>query len=241
MKANIELTRLFVDSETIREYSAWCKIKDVYVNSCFYNFNWSILANKIGVSRNTAKKYIEFFVKNGWAYYRDGNVILVSHDKLKDLYGVKPESDNTIQINSTDTIQQTVYKLRNGILVSKQLQFDYVQARTNDVQYPKGLKDYKRGLNFFKKSDKNYLPEHASSHYQVSTKALSKILNISKASVCNFIKRLVKEKKAIVFKTKPIKEKLTVPSRFAQYDLLPNQFIWKGFKYTTQCNQYKFI
>lgn len=224
-------------------YAAWIRMKNIFTTSCFIDFNWSKIGNDCGLSRNTAKKYIEAFIKLKWAYYAHGCVYLISNDELKEMYGVHKDAKNTIKINRWDTIKRITYKLRHGILKNNQLQFDFIKDRFTDVQNPHGndsLKQLKRGKSFFKKSKKNYnTAEQASSHYQVSIKTLSNKLKISPASVCNLISELKSEKRVTVFKSKIKREKTNVPAKYSY--LLPNsQFIWNGFKYTVSCNKYQF-
>jgi response regulator of citrate/malate metabolism len=63
-------------------------IKKMHVNSKVYNYSESKISKQSGLSRTATKKYIKFFIDNGWAKIKGKDLVFISTNKLKYKYGI---------------------------------------------------------------------------------------------------------------------------------------------------------
>lgn len=230
MKANYLLIEQFNDSGILRYYAAWLHFKRVFVNGCFYES--TNIASRVGLSRNTTKKYVKFFLDNGWASYHKGNFRLSGKHSLKLLYGVKLIRD--VSLKKYGTVTDILNSLRYSILDIKFKQFKYIQSNYRDLVNPRNIKAYKAAK---RKNIFFYPLQDESEHIALSYIKIAKMLNVSKSKAVQLIKEfskyLVKVPGVMVCLGK-------FHSRGVDY-IKGNQFISKGNLYGVTCNKYEFL
>lgn len=230
MKANYLLINHFIDCGTLRYYAAWLYFKKVFVNGCFYkNTN---IASRVGISRNTANKYIKFFLDNGWASYHKGNFKLSSKPTLKKLYNISLINDHSLK--KYNSITEVLNSLRYIVLQVKFNQFQYIQKNYRDLVNPKNLKAYKAAKR--KNISFNCLQDE-SKQIALSYVKIAQLLKVSKAKAVQIIQQF---KNSI----KKIKGRLKYQTGFyylSSDGLAHNQFLINGKLFTVTPNKYEFL
>lgn len=210
----------------IRNYAVFLKLKHLHVNSRVYDYSPYKLSKQSGLSRNSIRKYMEFFLDNGWVKNEGNDIIFISTDKLKKLYDIKLRHD--LKIKKELSITALVNTLRYEILKHKQKQFNYIKSTVNNLINPTG----RNALTKHKRA-KKMLPDYKGEVLQnlkISVRKLSFLINKSSSTVS----RLIKSKGATVIRGK------TTLSKFKNVNL-PNGFYWNsGFVVKVECNSYCF-
>ncbi len=225
MKTNIRLIQLFTNNDILRQYAVWLKLKRVHSNGRVYDYTTYKFSKQSGMSRNSIKKYIQFFIDNGWAKIEGKDLQFVSHDKLKKVYGIKLKHNIKIK---NQNITKIVNSLRYELLKLKQSQFKYLKQIRKDQFNP--LR--KGALARHKKADKfPRLTGEFSKYLKVSLKKLALLINKSASTVS----LLIKTKKA---KVMPGKRFLV---KFKRNIHLPHNMYWsKGNVVRCESNSYIF-
>lgn len=227
MKTNIKLIQIFIDSDLIRKYAVFLKLKHLHKNSKVYNYTSYKLSKQSGISRGTIIKYIEFFKDNKWIRVEKNDIVFISTDKLKALYDIKLKFD--IKIEKSNTITSLVNSLRYEALKHKQSQFKFINQIRKDQTIPQGVNALKRHKKAIKVELKTF--GEFSNYLKISVKKLSLLINKSNSTVS----RLIKLKGATV-----IRGKKTI-MRLKRNIHLPHNMYWnKGFVIKVECNSYIF-
>lgn len=240
INANIKLIQFFCDNNLLRKYAVWIKLKSIHINSTYYNFTYSGIANKCNISRNTAKKYLEFFVNEGWAKSINGNITFIGQPKLKALYNVTLKHNDEIGGN---TIQEIVNNLRFQLIKHKYNQYSFKKQVYSDLIDPKGkgaLKRYKKAQKLINRGaiSLNTLPGEKNENFKMSFKTIAKNINMSSATAFKLFRGKEKENKLTIIRQRAKSSgdayKINIPF------LKSNQFIYNGFIYNALCNKYVF-
>ena len=230
MKANYLLIEQFNESGILRYYAAWLHFKRVFVNGCFYES--TNIASRVGLSRNTTKKYIKFFLDNGWASYHKGNFRLSGKCSLKLLYGVKLIRD--VNLKRHGTLTDILNSLRYSILDIKFKQFKYIQSNYRDLVNPKNITAYKAAK---RKSISFSMLQDESKHIALSYISIAKMLNVSKSKAV----QLIKQFSEYLVKVPGVMACLGKFHRLGGDSIRHNEFIFKGSLYVVTSNKYEFL
>lgn len=225
VKANIKLTRLFVDSGIERYYAVFLKLKSVHTNGRYYNYSPYKMAQQSGLSRNAIQKYMKFFIENKWVRVTGNDIVFISSWKLKKLYDIKLKADYPVNNGS---ISEIVKSLRYEILKAKERQFKYANQLRKDQCNPTGKGALKRHKKAVK--SKLYFFGEFSEHLKISQKKLANLINKSRTTVG----RLIKDMGATV-----------IPGKKSYYKCnnvdLPYGFYYNnGYVVKIECNSYIF-
>jgi len=236
MKTSIKLIQIFSDSNILRHYAVYLKLKAIHSNSVIYNYNISILSQKSGLSRNSIRKYIKFYLDNNWCTLNNNHLSFISLDKLRLKYGIALQQ--LIKIPSNGNITTLLNNLRYELLKLKNRQFNFLKNKATDKIDPKGkgaCQRYKSAKKFF--DNNNYDPTDITREMflKISLKKLGCIINLSATSTHNIIKQKVLESKAVILRHSTECIKITTKA-----ELKPNQYNYKGYIFTPQCNKYIF-
>lgn len=230
MKANYLLIQQFNDSGVLRYYAAWLHFKRVFVNGCFYKS--TNIPSRVGLSRNTTKKYIKFFLDNGWASYHGGNLRFTGKHHLKRSYGISLVHD--VKLKRYGSVSEILNSLRYSILEVKFKQFKYIQRNYRDLVNPRNLKAYKSAL----KKDINFVPmQDESEQIALSYIKIANLIGVSKSKAVQLIK---------YFSDYIVKISGEIVCLGRSYGLSPefilgNQFLHKGKLFTVKANKYEFL
>jgi hypothetical protein len=226
MKTNIKLIQTFVDTDLIRYYAVFMKLKSLHSNSRIYNTSAYNIAKQSGLSRTAVVKYMSFFKENGWTKETFTGVVFIGHKKLKSLYSIKLRHD--ISIKKEDSVSAIVSSLRYEIFKHKQTQFNYIKSASSNLINPSG----KNAIAKYKKARK-VLPNCKSEvlgNLKISVKKLGLLIGKSASTASN----LIKEKGAQVFRNKIVLDK-------SKNIKVPYGFYWCGGKIIkVECNSYIF-
>jgi hypothetical protein len=198
----------------------------MHVNSKVYNYSESKISKQSGLSRTAVKKYIDFYISNGWAKIKGKDLVFISTNKLKYKYGIGQHGNISLPFKSK--IIELVKILRYELFKNKQRKFIYLKTLRNNLTNPTNLLEYKRAKSKLK--SKNTEGE-VSTGLKISTRKLGIVINKSASTAS----RLIKEMGATVITGKKI------IARFDRKVELPtNLFQYKGFILKSECNQYIF-
>lgn len=226
MKTNIKLIQTFVDTDIIRYYAVFLKLKSLHVNSRIYNTSAYNIAKQSGLSRNSVNKYMKFFLDNGWAERSFTGISLISLDKLKELYGVTLK--HNIKLENQQKVSDIVSSLRYEIFKHKQSQFNYIKSASGDLINPRG----KNALSKYKRAKKilPFCKSEVLGNLKISVIALGMLIGKSPSTASN----LIKEKGATV-----IRNKVTL-TKFKKTNVPYGCYWSKGFITKVECNSYIF-
>ncbi len=223
MVANIRLIKLFNDSDILKKYAVWLKLKSIHNNSRVYNYSDYKFSMQSGFSRTLISKHIKWFTDNGWVREENDDIVFIASSKLALKYDVKLWSK--IKIDKNSTITEIVKSLRYELLKEKQRQFNFNKSISQNQRNPSSVKLYKRAIKFKKLGV-------IEGNYKVGLKCLSKSLNVSRSTVS----RLIKDKcRTVIRKRSCIGWSIRVPFRESGY------YDYKGKLFKRECNEYNFI
>jgi hypothetical protein len=226
MKTNIKLIELMVSNGLDRHYAVFLKLKHIHINSRVYNYSPYKFSQQSGLSRNSIKKHVDFFITEGWARIEGKDLVLISTEKLKAKYSIKLK--HNIKVNK-GSVTEIVNNLRYQLFILKQNQFKRLKRLKEYRDNPKGKGAVKMYRNATKQLQ-SYKGEF-SENLKISTNKLGLIINKSGSTA----HRLIKESKA-----KVIKGKKTVIKCTRKVDLPSGMFNFKSYVVKIECNQYIF-
>lgn len=214
-----------VDSDLERYYAVYVKLKSIHSNGRFYNSSLYSLSKQSKLSRNSIRKYADFFTKEGWIIKEHNTISFISSDKFNELYGIKLR--NTIKLSKNKSVTEITNTLRYELLKEKQNQFNYLKEVEKDKRIPTNLKSYKRALRL----SKDYKCENISTNLKISVKKIGIIINKSSSTATRLIKTM---------KSKIIQGERKIFRYSANVELPNGFFFYKGCIMQKQCNQYIF-
>jgi uncharacterized membrane protein len=226
MKTNIKLIELMVSNGLDRHYAVFLKLKHIHVNSRVYNYSPYKFSQQSGLSRNSIKKYIDFFITEGWARIEGKDLVLISTEKLKSKYSVKLKHNIKVDKGS---VTEIVNNLRYQLFILKQNQFKRLKRLKEYRDNPKGKGAVKMYRNATKQLQ-SYKGEF-SENLKISTNKLGLLINKSKSTAS----RLIKQSKATVIKGKRVFIKFTNKAELPEGMFKYNRYVVK-----IECNQYIF-
>jgi cell division protein YceG involved in septum cleavage len=167
-----------MEDKCIRELAVLIKLKSIYVSGCVHNYSPYKLSKESDLSRNTIKKYVNFYLELGYARMDGNNLVFNKFTKIEDKY-----KHATVNINPELSIKKISDLLHREILCDKYRKFNYIKKVKEDSSNPMG-KDALKKLKKAKKAIRNLsnvntsLP-NASANYSVSIKKIAEHFNCS--------------------------------------------------------------
>lgn len=233
LTTNIDLIQALTQENLLPEYAVWRQIKGLYVSSRIHDYTILGLHKKSGITRNRIRKYINFFLENGWAYMDNGSLVLISLKKLKKKFGIEPLRTkrghylkSNIKLSISRNHKEDVLNLQLEIMRDKQRKFNFVKQKKDDLIEPRGLGALQRhqaAKKYFKGVPAERLASTLSAvpeYYTTSTASIARIWNVSSSTASRRIKKLEKMKKVrvkryglTVVKFPPGKKPKEIPQR----------------------------
>jgi len=173
------------DTKTLAFYYV---LKSRFSNSTVYNCNKSTIKRRTGISYYLISKYIKLLIESELAYFRDGNLVLISMYKIQDsnysqgYFEFKPRS-----------FSECVLQLRYSLLKQNILQQEYVLKKKldiTDLQNETTSHSYKYTRKLMKMRDRGDYTEKALNRIVTSSRKVSKLLNVSLGTANAFLKEL---------------------------------------------------
>jgi predicted transcriptional regulator len=232
-----------IDDKRLRELAFLVKLKSLFVSGCIHNYSATRLANISGLSRNTVKKYINFFLDKGYAIIDDNHLFFVKMSKVEKKYGIR-----AIKVDTSLSVKQLINLFNKEIINNQVRRFNYLKKVKEDSTNPMGqdaLKKLKKAKKALRKISRSVdkLP-NASDTYSVSIKKLSKHFNCSvgKAqgivnSLCeeNLIKRITNYR---IVHIQTRSRKLNKHFIKETVDSLQGSWVSGGWIFKRKCNSY---
>ena len=75
MNINQLLIKDLIEMNKQRYLAVFIKFKSIYSSGCVHNYNPSKFSSVTKLSRNSVKKYVDYFIYNGWARMDGNNLI----------------------------------------------------------------------------------------------------------------------------------------------------------------------
>lgn len=186
MNINQLLIKDLIEMNKQRYLAVFIKFKSIYSSGCVHNYNPSKFSSVTKLSRNSVKKYVDYFIANGWARM-DGNNLIFNKFRSFD------ENKKRLMcvIGFKKSIKEIEILLYREVLRLKQSQFNFLKRVKCDLQNPTGIDVYKRALNTQKKYTLNSenLPG-AQEKYKVSIKKIAESFNCSVGKAMGVIDKL---------------------------------------------------
>lgn len=192
MNISYFLIQQMIEDKNIRELCVLIKLKSIYVSGCVHNYSPFKLSKSCSMSRNTVKKYVNFYLNNGYARMEGKNLVFTKLSKIESKY-----EHACAKIDVTLSIKKIQALLHREIILDKVRKFNYLKQVKKDSTNSKErtYEEFKRGVKSLKKlspKNANNLP-NALDNYSVSIKTLSKQFKCSVGKTQGIINSLCED------------------------------------------------
>jgi DNA-binding Lrp family transcriptional regulator len=186
LKLNVEILSCAAAHGEIKKLAVFMHFKNLYSNSCYYNWSIKNLAKKSGLSRTACGRYVKMFLKDGWCVDRDGNLSFVSIGKIYEISKKGVRMDFDAKNKGYKQIQEELQLL---ILKVTRSRFEYVQKMQDD----KNLGNYvsPKTIRMRKRYNVKEIQICESLGFSISIKKIAKIFATSLSGAGRIMKRLV--------------------------------------------------
>lgn len=186
MNINQLLIKDLIEVNKQRYLAVFIKFKGIYGSGCVHNYSPYKFSSVTKLSRNSVKKYVDYFITNGWARMEGTNLIF---NKFRSFDTNKKRV--LCEVSYKKSIKEIELLLYREVLRLKQSQFNFLKRVKCDLKNPIGVNVLKQAKKFEKRytlnSDK--LPG-ARDKYKVSMKVIAKHFKCSVGKVSGIIDKL---------------------------------------------------
>lgn len=238
------LIQQMVEDKCLRELAVLIKLKSIYGSGCVHNYTPTKLAKSSHLSRNSIKKYVDFYLSLGYARMEGDNLIFTNFEKVYKSY-----KHAVTNIDTALPIKKIMNLFARDILVDKLNKFNHKRTIKVDLN-PKtkkgALKAYKKAVKAFNKlkSGQKKLPS-ATANYSVSIKTIAKHFNCSVGKAQGIVDSLCNDN--LLIKTKRyLKNRLgsaeSISRKFESHlkRVTPGAWVDNGFMFQNLPNSYSF-
>lgn len=224
------------------------RLKQLHVNSRVYNFSLLRVSKQAGMSRNGLRRYIQFFKDAGWVREEGKDLIFMGHNKLMKFYGFKKlktrsgkyfQSD--IKLADCTDHKKILSNLRYEIIRARQVKFNYVKQKKDDLIEPLGagmLQRHKSAKKYFKGVSRATLSE-VPKYYTISVASLANHWAVSSSTASRYIKKFEMGGAVKVFR-KNLSVVYRKGANWDEEEIGKFCFYHKGFLFKQMPNQYIF-
>ena len=238
-KSNDHLILKLAERKYIKEYAMWLFLKRIFTNGIIYTYSLSRLSLLTGKSRNFFRRYMNFFIHEGWVKVKDdGHLYFISSYRIYRKY--VHHTKMRVTYIQGDTLNDLVINLRFHLPKIKQDRFDFVkQIFSNHV-----LCAHASRGKIYKVFEK-YKTDGAEWKFDTENLVLSAFTlgKISGLSPSYSIKWFEKNGAKVTHNGK-LRKYIKVQRE--KYHVLkkgilpPNTFMYKGRLFSLPCNEYRF-
>lgn len=237
MKLNILYIQEHLNEKSLKYFANFLYLKSLYSNSCIYNYTEQSFADKVGGSRSKWRKYVKYFIKQGWCRFHNKNLVF---NKLKNIDTVKKKVIE--EITNTLSPQVILDQLYHFALKVKQTQFNRFKKTNRDFLTPTNSKAYKSAKKAIRKHNitvQSNLSE--GDRLKLSMVSIGDLFSCSPSKACTIIKRLERNDKIKVYKEPKMFLKVT-DKRMINSAIESGVFTYvKGnYLFKNPCNRYEF-
>jgi len=192
MNISYFLIKQMMEDKCIRELAVLIKLKSIYGSGCVHNYSPYKLSKSCDLSRNTVKKYIDFYLMLGYARMEGKDLVFVDFKKIDKSY-----KHGFLKIDPKLTVKKICLLLYRQKIKNNSNEFDYLQKVHIDSTDPSGanaLNDLKKAKKALIKLNRNAsnLPS-AEENYSVSIKSLAKQFKCSVGKAQGIVNSLCEE------------------------------------------------
>lgn len=186
MNINQLLIKDLIEMNKQRYLAVFIKFKGIYGSGCVHNYSPYKFSSVTKLSRNSVKKYVDYFIANGWARMNGPHLIF---NKFRSFDSNKKIS--LCEVSYNKSIKEIELLLYREVLRLKQSQFNFLKQVKCDLINPTGTKELKKAKKLEKKYslDSEKLPG-ARDKYKVSMKRIAKHFKCSVGKVSGIIDKL---------------------------------------------------
>lgn len=190
MNINQLLIKELIEINKVRHLAVFISFKCIYGSGCVHNYSPSKFSHVTKLSRNSVKKYIDYFLENGWCRMEGNNLIF---NKFKSIDGNK--LNLKVKINAKKTIKEIELLLYRELLRLKESQFNFNKQLLRDLKNPTGLAQLKKARAYCRKKGVNSekLPS-APGMFKLSMIKIAKMFNCSVGKASGIIDELCLKK-----------------------------------------------
>lgn len=233
-----------VEDKCLRELAVLIKLKSIYGSGCVHNYTPTKLAKSSHLSRNSIKKYVDFYLSLGYARMEGKHLIFTNFKKVYKSYKY-----STIDIDSELPIKKIMNLFARDILADKLNKFNHkkiIKVDLNPKTRKGALKAYKKAVKAFNKlkPSQQKLPS-ATANYSVSIKKIAEHFNCSVGKAQGIVDSLCEDN--LLIKTKKyLKNRLnsteSVSRKFETHlkRVTPGAWVDNGFMFRNLPNSYSF-
>ncbi len=242
MQINVVNLKVLSDKGLLRHLAVFITIKYKYRNGCIYKYTQESLSQKTGISRSAIRKYVKFFLDNGWCELHKGekspNISLV----FKGLGKFDKEPKRVLADIESNGIKNLIQQFQLLILKHKQAQFNRVKELSAEINTATNIKCYKSAKKMAKKYNYNVdkLPPR-NAKLKMSVKSIAKWLNCSVGKAVKVLYDLRFKGLITIIKCRNVIGKSHIKAQIDRWLAdNKNSFCVKGRVIQVSCNEYIF-
>ncbi len=226
----------------LKRLATFLFLKELYKNSCIFNYSIKSLAKKSGLSRHKVRQNINYFVENGWVRFHNKNLILCKN------FATAKETGEWIirkkEMFKGKSIKEICVILLSLCLKQKEKQFSWIQKIKHDLGKRNTneaitLKDWKRAL---KAKAKYRITENGESEsFKMTMEKIGELFNISRRAVSDLVKQWEKLNLVRVTRYYPEWKCFATNKAKISYKDFPGLFLCHNVIWEAKCNEYSFF
>ncbi|WP_298845709.1 hypothetical protein [uncultured Clostridium sp.] len=173
MNISYFLIKQMIEDKCIRELAVLIKLKSIYSSGCVHDYSPYKLSKSCDLSRNTVKKYVDFYLSLGYARMEGTSLVFADFKKIDKSYKY-----GFLKIDTALSLKKIQLLLFRQKIENNQSEFNYLKTVRQDSTDPKGpnaLRNHKKAIKALMKLNRKVtnLPS-AEKNYSVSIKTLAK-------------------------------------------------------------------
>jgi len=222
----------------LKKFATFMYLKQLYKNSCIFNYNINSLSTKSGLSRNKIRSNIKYFISKGWCTIHSGNLVFTKWDsRVKGQWIIRDKNRF-----SGKSIKEITTILLSIILKQKNSQFNYIQEIKSDLEKSKSTKfialaDYKKAI---KAKSRYSIKPGESENFKMSIKSISKLFNVSMSSVSTMIGQMQRMALVTVIGYYPERLAYATKKAITSIEDVSGIFVHSNTIWKKKCNDYIF-
>ena len=159
--------------------AVFIKLKSLYKNSCVYGFSYRSLSAKSGISINTLKKTIKFFLDKGWCRMHGFNLVFEKIYRVDDTN--KKGVHVRFNLDKKHDYKYILKVLRLSLVKACGERFEFVKKISSDYIKPETLSDYKKAKAVVKRLEV-FKPISESEKFSISNRKVGSLFGRSKTT-----------------------------------------------------------
>lgn len=238
MKVNSILIEKLNNEGALSHLAMFIHIKGLYSNSCIYNYSQDRMAAKLKISKSSIRKYINFYLKEGWATIKHGNLCL---GKIRKIGKQRKVIWHEVTGETVKEIKQNLYLFlfKHKVEQTKwYIKTCHDLKQLNESGYRRKIRSLtKRYPNFSERIEKKFGASGLKADFKVSIVKIAEWFECSVGKAHQVIMKLIKDSKLlVVYGGYDFRKKLKF-----EREIGDKAFVSKGgYVIRVKCNRYMF-